>query len=56
MITLNGCFFLSLDKLYDFGPERVFMRITANAYCECSGRFPHGDTTSIRKSQRINQQ
>lgn len=37
----------TLDKLYDSGPESVFMRITANAYSECSGRFLHGDTSSI---------
>ena len=37
----------TLDKLCDIGPESVFMRITANAYRECSGRFLHGDTTSM---------
>jgi len=37
----------TLDKLRDNGPESAFMQITANAYRECSGRFLHGDTTSI---------
>ena len=37
----------TLDKLCENGPESAFMRITANAYNECSGRFLHGDTSSI---------
>jgi len=37
----------TLDKLCDNGPESTFLRITANAYSEFSGRFLHGDTTSM---------
>jgi len=43
----DGVLGRTLDKLHRAGPEGIFIQIAANAYGEYSGRFLHGDTTSM---------